>query len=205
LKKLILLRHASHAELGRALSGRSEIALDERGRAQARVLCWSLAAMPLASLHSSPRRRALETIAPLANTRSLPVHSAPALDEIAFGRFTGKSFHSLDADLDWHVWNAQRGTARCPGGETMAEAAARAVDYVESLDSAAFPALMVTHCDIIRAIVGITLRTGFDRLFDLACDPASWTVLDVSGSAWRLLAQNQTAGKASMRCDTGPS
>ena len=114
-----------------------------------------------------------------------------ALDEIDFGRFTGKTFEMLDNDPEWHRWNAQRGTARCPGGETMAQAAERAIAYVENLETAAFPALLVTHCDIIRALAAWTLGRSLDELLELSCEPASRTTFDVANGHWRLLALNE--------------
>lgn len=187
MKKLILMRHAAHAELGHVLSGRSQIPLNDRGRAQAAQLPALLSDMPICSLHSSPRCRALQTAAPLARARGLPVEFSPALDEIDFGEFTGKSFLSLQNDPDWLHWNAWRSDARCPGGETMREAADRATAYIDSLEPASFTALVVTHCDIIRALVSIARGSGISGLFDLDCEPASWSSLDVTEPLWRVL------------------
>ncbi|MDF2638647.1 MAG: hypothetical protein K0R64_1631 [Novosphingobium lindaniclasticum] len=191
MKTLILVRHGHHAEIGRVLSGRSEIGLDAQGLAQARSLAAALSAVRLASLHSSPQRRALETVAPLARQVDLPVTADAALDEIDFGSFTGKPFESLDNDPEWHCWNAQRSAARCPGGETMTEAAERAIAYVEGLEAPAFPALLVTHCDIIRALAALTLGRSLDALLELPCEPASRTTFDVANGHWRLLALNE--------------
>jgi len=185
---LHLLRHGTHAEVGKRLSGRSEIALDERGRAEAAALAPALDSLPIASIHSSPRRRALETAAPLAERRGFPVHIAPALDEIDFGIFAGRDFVELDADSDWMRWNAERPRFRCPGGETMAEAVERAWSYLSALPAEAMPALCVTHCDVIRGIVAA--RLGLDGIFALGCDPASLTSLAIEGDGVRLLTLN---------------
>jgi ribonuclease H / adenosylcobalamin/alpha-ribazole phosphatase len=194
MRTVILARHGTHAEVGHVLSGRSEIALSGQGQAEAEALAHALEGTPIASLHSSPRRRARETIAPLAARRGLEVRIAPALDELDFGAFTGKAFAALDGEADWKRWNAERGTARCPGGETMSEAVARAWGYLDALPDEAFPALCVSHCDVIRGIVAQLLGLGFERMFQLGCDPASRTVLDWRAGDMRLVALNVGVG-----------
>jgi ribonuclease H / adenosylcobalamin/alpha-ribazole phosphatase len=194
MRTVLLARHASHAEVGRVLSGRSDIALSEAGCAEADALAEMLEGTPMASLHVSPRVRARQTAAPVAAARGLTARIAPALDEIDFGRFTGQSFAALDArDPDWLAWNAHRSTARCPGGETMAEAVGRARDYLEGLPAEAFPALCVSHCDVIRGLVADGLGLPLDRLFAFDCDPASLTTLTWSDAGMRVVALNQRA------------
>ncbi|MFD1611612.1 histidine phosphatase family protein [Sphingomonas tabacisoli] len=188
-----LIRHGSHQEVGKVLSGRSEIALDETGRTDADNVVELLADLPIVSLHSSPRRRAWETSLPLARSRGLDVRRANALDEIDFGGFSGRAFATLDPDPDWRRWNGERATARCPGGETMGEAVARARAYLLSLPQAATPAVCVTHCDIIRGVVADQLGLGLDSLFRFDCDPGSLTTLTLDAGGTRLLTLNAQA------------
>jgi ribonuclease H / adenosylcobalamin/alpha-ribazole phosphatase len=186
-----LVRHATHDEVGRVLSGRSEIALNATGRAQAASLALSSEGTAIASIHSSPRRRAMQTAQPLADARGLQVQVAPALDEIDFGAFTGRGFATLDEDPDWYRWNAERATARCPGGETMGEAIERAVRYLYAIPPASTPALCVTHCDIIRGVVADLMGMPLDRVFSLDCEPASWTTLALDAGNVRLVTLNR--------------
>lgn len=190
MRILHLVRHGSHAEVGHVLSGRSEIALDGRGRAEAAALAARLGGTAVASIHSSPRRRTRETAEALAEGRGLPVHVAAALDEIDFGAFAGRSFASLDRDPEWRRWNAERGSARCPGGETMADAVARAAGYLAAIPADATPALCVSHCDVIRGVVAHLLGLPFDRMFQLGCAPASLTTIAINGDDWRLQSLN---------------
>jgi len=192
MKRLIhLVRHGRHAEIGHVLSGRSEIGLSDVGHAQADVTAAHLARGPIASIHSSPRRRARETAAPVAARTGLPVLIANALDEIDFGRFTGMPFDALADDLDWQAWNTERATARCPGGETMGEAIDRVWSYIGALPETQTPALCVSHCDIIRGLVATVIGLDFGRIFALDCDPASVTTLVLDGSDARLVGLNQ--------------
>lgn len=187
---LLLARHGAHAEVGHVLSGRSEIALSERGHDEAAALARHLAGVELSAIYASPRRRTVETAAAVAQPRGIAVVDAPALDEIDFGAFAGRDFAALAEDPDWQRWNAERGSARCPGGETMAEAVARAVGFLASVGAGT--TLCVTHCDIIRGAVAHWLGLGFERMFQLGCDPGSVTTLalDERGGA-TLVALNE--------------
>ncbi len=191
MRRVTLVRHGAHAEIGRVLSGRSEIGLSAQGLAEAAALAGALDGVVLASLHASPRRRARQTIAPLAARRGSVVRIAPALDEVDFGNFAGREFAALDNEPDWQNWNAERGTARCPGGETMTEAVVRVVDYLDALAPDDFPALCVTHGDIIRGLVADRLGLGVEQLFRFDCDPASRTTLDLAERGARLVALNE--------------
>jgi broad specificity phosphatase PhoE len=188
---VILVRHGTHREVGKVLSGRSDIGLSEVGRAETRALVDALDNSAVASLHSSPRRRAAETIAPIAERRGLAVQTAPALDEIDFGTFAGRRFAELDGDPEWFRWNAERGSAHCPDGETMGEAIARASAYIQALSPQDSPAVCVTHCDIIRGLVAQQLGLSLDRLFAFDCAPASRTTLELSSGGVRLIALNE--------------
>ena len=190
-RTILLARHGIHAEVGHILSGRSEIALADESRAQAERLAWWLSRMPLSSIHTSPRARTQQTAAPAAARAGLVPVVAPALDEIDFGAFTGRDFASLDADADWQRWNAERDTARCPNGETMAEAVERAWRYIHAIPTDKAPALCVTHCDVIRGLVARHLGVSFTRIYGFDCDPGSVTTLQLSNAGTRLVALNE--------------
>ncbi len=191
MKTILLARHGTHAEVGRFLSGRSDIALSQPGAIEAEALAGYLSGRPLAAIHSSPRRRTRQTADAVAHRTGLAVQTAPALDEIDFGRFGGKSFAALGEDDAWQRWNAERDTARCPNGETMREAVDRALAFLTALPSSAAPILCVTHCDIIRGIVAHVLGLPFSRMFALDCAPASLTTIAMDGRDTRLVTLNE--------------
>ncbi len=188
---VLLARHGHHGEVGRILSGRSEISLDEIGRAEAATLARLVEPRGVTRILSSPRARTMETAAAIGAVLAMPVEVAPALDEVDFGRFTGRPFASLDGDADWRRWNAARDTARCPGGETMGEAAARAVGLVAALGAGV--TLCVSHCDVIRGVVAHYLGMPMARIFQLGCDPGSLTTLMLEGDGARLVTLNERA------------
>ena len=153
---IILVRHAAHAHVGHTLSGRqAALPLTEAGEVQARALAMRLSRTELVAVHSSPLLRAQQTARTIVAGRDLGVETVEALTEIDFGDWTGKRFDELEGDPVWGRWNEQRGQASVPGGETMLAAQARAMAHVRSTarmyDGGTL--LMVSHCDIIRAVL----------------------------------------------------
>jgi len=192
---ILLIRHAAHSHLGSILSGRTPgIALSETGRAQAARLAQALASEPIDCLQSSPVQRARETAAAVAARHpGLAVETCPALDELDFGDWSGRAFTELADDPRWSGWNAQRSAARAPGGESMAEAQARAWAHVEAM-AAARPGAriaMVSHCDVIRALVARVLDLSLDRLLRFDIEPASVSRLAVGPWGAKLTGLNE--------------
>ena len=127
-----LVRHASHAELGDVLSGRSDIGLSAAGQEEAVRVANALARRSPRAIHSSPRRRAAETAHAIASCAQADMHIVDALDEIDFGAWAGARFATLANDPAWHWWNRARSSATPPGGETMVEVVERGVRHIES-------------------------------------------------------------------------
>lgn len=182
--RIFLIRHAEHAELGRTLTGRrTDVRLSEAGERQADATGAKLSGMGVGRIFSSPRERALQTARTIAQHCDAEVEIAAELDEIDFGAWSGRRFEELACDPLWRRWNEERGGCRAPGGETMSEAACRAVALVERLagEAAAKDAALVTHCDIIRGIVAHYLGVPLDNLLRFDVDPASITTLTAGG------------------------
>lgn len=179
-----LLRHGAHGDVGQRLTGRlPDGGLVDAGRAQAEDAARRLASDPPSAIYSSPRRRTLETAAILGKAFALPVTECEALDEIDFGAFEGRSFADLEGEPAWREWNAHRSTARCPGGETMGEAQARALALAFEVASRHKRApLLVTHCDIIRALHCWADRKSLDQILDVDCPPGSLSNLDLGAT-----------------------
>jgi broad specificity phosphatase PhoE len=177
-----LLRHGAHADVGRRLTGRGpDHGLTAEGREQVLRAAQQLTSSPPAAIYSSPRRRTRETADIVGEHFGLSVFEVPALDEIDFGEWTGRDFAQLDRDPRWYEWNAERSNARCPGGESQSEAQARAlaVAFEASARHGSSP-LLVTHCDIVRALVCWAERRSLDDIHSVACEPGSLTRLDLA-------------------------
>jgi probable phosphoglycerate mutase len=193
---ILLVRHAAHGDLGTVLSGRREdLPLTSEGVMQARELGRRLAAAPPDAIHASPVQRAQETAGAIAHACGREVQTVAALDEIDFGDWTGRSFADLSGTEDWERWNCHRSQARAPGGESMAAAQQRAMDHLMDAASrfAGGTVAMVTHCDIVRAVVAAVLGLSLDCILQFDVGPAS--VSRVAAGNWgvRLMSLNEGA------------
>lgn len=152
-----------------------------------------LARETVAAVHSSPLDRTRATAAAIAAHHGHAVQLAPDLNEIDFGDWNGCSFDELEGDPDWRRWNSARASSRPPGGEAMAEAQARAVAHVERSAAAHDGAgvVLVSHCDIIRAVVAHYLGLPLDHLLRFDIDPASVSTLVVGGWGGRVISLNE--------------
>lgn len=195
--RLLLLRHAAHGDVGQRLTGRADgRPLTAEGEAQAAALARRLAGEGLAEVRTSPRLRARQTAEAVARAAGAPLVEEPLLDEIDFGAWTGAAFADLDGDPDWERWNRARGGARPPGGEAMAEAAARAARLAQGL-AAGRPGeaiALVTHADLIRGLVATVLGMPLDNLLRLEVAPASVTRIDAAPWGMTLTGLNHTGG-----------
>jgi broad specificity phosphatase PhoE len=116
------------------------------------------------------------------------------MDEIDFGEWRGRSFAELDADPRWAAWNAQRGTARPPGGEAMHEAQSRVLRWIGTLAEThgEGTVVAVSHADVIKAAVLAHLGLGLDAHHRLEVAPASLSALSLWPGGGRLLFLNET-------------
>lgn len=186
-----LVRHAQHDAPGKRLAGRSpKVRLSAEGRAQAAALAERLAGESWVAVQTSPLERCAETAALIAGRLGAKLERVDALNEIDFGVWSGRSFAELEHDPHWTAWNAWRGAARCPGGESMLEAQARIVRHLERLPAGSV--ILVTHGDVIRAAVCWALGAALDLIqrFDIA--PASWSAIELGRGAPRVLWLNRT-------------
>lgn len=189
-----LVRHAAHDLLGRILTGRMpQIHLGEAGRRQARLLGRHFARLGVTAVQTSPRERAAETAWPIAFQAQLPLETVAALDEIDMGEWTGRSFEGLSSDLAWHRWNSSRSTARCPGGESMAEVQARVLDHLAA-QRARYPEgriVMVSHADVIKAGLLHFLGRSLDEFWTFEIAPAAISTVVLDGDGARVIGVNE--------------
>ncbi|MDT9600392.1 histidine phosphatase family protein [Sphingosinicella rhizophila] len=191
---ILLIRHASHVELGRTLSGRRrDVALSKDGLRQADIVSDLLSTSPITGIYSSPRERAYYTARSIAERHELKVQIVDALDEVDFGEWSGLGFDELEGDALWCEWNESRATARPPAGESMAEAVERATAALRWLarEHEGQMFACVTHCDIIRGIIAHYLGLSLDNMLRFDIDPASVSRLMLGDWGARIMTINE--------------
>ena len=174
---LVLVRHGLTAMTGPVLAGWTpDLHLDERGQAQAAALGARLATVPFAAVVSSPLDRCLETAAALGR----PVEVDERLGECRYGDWTGKELKVLAKDPLWRQVQAHPSAVTFPGGESLREVSARAVDAVRDWNARLGPDatwVACSHGDVIKAVVADALGLHLDQFQRIVVDPCSVTVV----------------------------
>lgn len=217
---IVLLRHGvSSANTAGILAGRGPgVSLTDQGVSALRDTLRMLPQQHFARLLHSPLLRCEETAQIAASTVS--VDSVAAVDdliELDYGNWTGRSLKELGSEELWKTVIEHASQARFPGGESIAEAAERAVSRVRTVvdelraeeredaderkrsgDNREGPdsrwAMLVSHGDIIKAIIADALAMPLDDFQRISVAPGSFTVIDFSGPRPVLTAMSVTAG-----------
>jgi probable phosphoglycerate mutase len=188
-----LVRHGHHALLGRTLCGRMRgVELDDLGRDEVARCVETIAPAP-AVIQSSPQRRCMQSACILGAHFKLPVEIVPALDELDYGEWTGRSFEDLAGDPRWSRWNGRRGASRPPRGESMRALQRRIVAHLEQLrgDRNADIVVAVSHAEPIRAALLHYSCRQLDDFLSIAIEPASVSTLGMDHGAVRIRGINQ--------------
>ncbi len=197
---LVLVRHATTAATGKRLGGWTPgVHLDEAGREQAQATAERLAALPVTAVYASPLERTQETAKAIAKPHGLRVRTRKAIGEVDYGEWTDKPLGQLRRRKAWATIQATPSRVTFPGGESIRGAQARAVDATEGL-AAAHPEetiVVVSHADVIKAVVAHHLGMPLDTFQRLVIAPASVTVLGLpQGGPPSLLRCNDTGALA---------
>ena len=194
---VVLVRHAhSQANAAGILSGRRpNIALSEKGRTQAQELAARLGELKVKELRVSPMQRCIETIDPWLSTKSrIRRIEDHGITEVDYGKWSGRTLRSLSREKLWKIVQENPSRVFFPDGEGMANMQARAIESMHlALSSTGTGAVvMVSHGDVIKALVAANLGMRLDDFQRIIIDPASVTVFDFSSKTPRLLLLNDS-------------
>lgn len=177
----ILIRHGMTDAVNHTIAGRTPgVNLNAAGIEQAARLAAHLSAQHITHIYSSPLERARQTAEPIARAANCEVQISEPFDELDFGAWTNRTLAELDPLPEWKRFNAHRSTTAPPGGELMLHVQERTVAELErlrALHKDAFVAI-VSHADVIRALLAHLLGAPLDMLLRLYIDPASFSVIE---------------------------
>jgi probable phosphoglycerate mutase len=143
--ELVLIRHGeTEWSRERKHTGRTDVALTEHGRAQARHIADAVESFDFTHEFSSPLARALET----ARLVGLDPQIEPALLEWDYGRYEGLTTAEIRVtEPGWSVW-----THPIHGGEAIADVAARVDGLLARLVDFEGPIALVAHAHLLRIL-----------------------------------------------------
>jgi broad specificity phosphatase PhoE len=183
MSRLILIRHASTDEMNTVLCGRKPgVHLSQYGVFQAKQMGESIRKLRVAEIVTGPLERAVETAHHMAADVNCPVIISAAFDECDFGEWTGLPFSSLETVPGWIRFNSFRSLLSAPSGESLYDVQYRAIIGIRRFmqERSELDRIVVTHADVIRAVLCFFLASPLDLHLRYALNPASFTVLDVN-------------------------
>lgn len=227
---IVLLRHGlSTANTAGILAGRAPgVSLTDQGVSALESTLRMLPHRGFSRLLHSPLQRCEQTARLAASHAEFAAIEADEdIIELDYGEWTGRSLRDLASEPEWKTVVEHASQAQFPGGESIAEAADRAVGRVRSVveelraeeaarrveaeaaaavEAAAAAgrespatadirqwAMLVSHGDIIKAIIADALGMPLDDFQRIAVAPGSFTVIDYSGRHPVLTAMSVTA------------
>ncbi len=203
---VLLIRHGrTKANAEGVLAGWTPgVVLDEKGEEQARALGRRMAAVKLAAVITSPLERTVQTADLMLEAAGfeVPRHVDERVGECRYGDWTGVSLKSLAKDPMWKVVQAHPSAAVFPGpeGESMAAMQARAVGAVRQWnttlgDDAVYA--VVSHGDVIKAILADAMGNHLDQFQRIVVDPASVSIVTYTPTRPFLVRTNDIGGDLS--------
>ncbi|KAB7623875.1 histidine phosphatase family protein [Verminephrobacter sp. Larva24] len=182
---IIAIRHGETAwNVDTRIQGHLDIPLNDTGLWQAEQLARALAGEPIAAIYTSDLQRAHATAQAVARTTGAPLTAEPGLRERSFGRFQGRTFAQIEAELpaDALRWRKRDPHYAPEGGESLLTLHAR----IERTSAAlAQPHLdeqivLVAHGGVLDALYRLATRQDIQaprtwQLSNAAINRLLWT------------------------------
>jgi probable phosphomutase (TIGR03848 family) len=181
---LILVRHGrTQANASGILAGWTPgVHLDDQGQAQATAVAERLRPLSLSAIVTSPLERTVQTAEAIDQAQRRPpgLQVDDRLGECRYGEWTNRPLAELSKMPLWRTVQERPSAVTFPEGESLPAMQARALaavyDWNGRLGDKATYA-MVSHGDVIKAIVADALGTHLDQFQRIVVDPASVSVI----------------------------
>ena len=179
---MLLLRHGeTPLSVDKRFSGRGDVALTERGLAQARAAAKRLTSYDVSAVVSSPLRRARQTADEVADALGLKVSEEPALAETDFGEWEGLTFAEVRQRWPEQMrqWLASPDVAPV-GGESFTATFDRVRRGRDAVIAAhrGETVVVVSHVTPIKTLLRQALDAPAHALYRMHLDTASLSVTD---------------------------
>jgi probable phosphoglycerate mutase len=199
MPQIYLLRHAeSEANARGILAGRDySVDLTAKGFKDSRKIKSRLAKIDFTRVYSSPITRCVQTITPyLDSNPRIDVTLTESLIEMDYGLWSGKKLASLSKKKEWSLIQNRPGEFTFPNGESFQEMRRRLKSFLNSLIDTDGPILIVSHGDIIKMALTITLDLPLNKFQNFVVAPASISTIDYSQKSKSVISTNQRITEA---------
>jgi len=173
--RLFLVRHGESTQSARRLySGRRDVPLTERGRAQARRAGERLRDAGVDAIYSSPLSRAADTARLIGEATGVPVRVDERLTEVDYGPLEGLDREGARERFgeSYQAWREDPMGSPVPGIEPLPKALERARSATAEVLAAAHSPVIVGHQGILRLVLAALGRIEPQDYFKTRLDEA---------------------------------
>jgi phosphoserine phosphatase len=196
--KILLTRHG-HVEgiEPERFRGRAELALTERGVAEAQALGRRIAAgwKPV-EVYTSALQRCVATGASIARACGIGAAPLPGLMDIDYGQWQMRTHDEVKAEAPeaYRLWKTAPQRVRFPDGESLQDLFARTADVLRLVleRHVGETVVLVGHDSVNRALLLQLLDAPLSAYGRLAQDPATLNEVDIEDGAVRIVRINDT-------------
>ena len=204
---VVLVRHGrTTANASGILAGWTEgVLLDETGRRQAAEVAERLSVVTLAGIVSSPLERTRETAEAIhaaqpGRKSRLDIQEDNQVGECHYGEWTGRELKKLAKDPLWRSVQSHPSSVTFPGGESMTAMQQRATSAIRRWNAhfgEKSVYAVVSHGDVIKAILADALGTHLDLFQRICVDPCSISIVDYTNERPFVLRSNDVGSDLS--------
>jgi broad specificity phosphatase PhoE len=196
--EIILVRHGeTQWNAAEVFRGRADIALNENGFAQAKLLGEYLKHEDIGAVYSGPLQRAVKTAEALAAPHNLPVNITGSLNDIDCGKWEGLPLTEVKEkyEEDYQDWLDTPEQVRIPGGETLDEVTNRAMPFIwEAIKKTEKGKIvLVSHRAVHKVLVTALLDMDNSAFWSFKLDTAGLTRFTFDGRRFIMTAFNDTS------------
>jgi|SRR5579862_677833 len=198
MAKIILIRHG-HVEgiAPERFRGRRDIDLSELGRRQAQTMAQRVLQLwRPAALYSSPLKRCLQTLEPIATRLALPVRVTPELNDLHYGDWEWLTYEEARSRSPalFARWFAAPQLVKFPNGESLQDLLARVADVVRLVCERheRETVVVVGHASVNRALLLQMLDQPLSAYWRFAQDPCGVSEIDLTAESATLQRLNET-------------
>jgi alpha-ribazole phosphatase len=198
-RDIYLLRHGdTRIDAVRRYIGRTDIALNESGREQARWWKAVLANISFSRIICSDLGRTRETAGIIAEGRDITLDLCSELREIDLGEWDGLTVDEVKRRFpaEYEKRGANPAGFRPEGGESFSDVSGRAVPVLEQVtrNTAGGNVLIVGHAGVNRVLLCYLLEMPLSNLFRLGQDFACLNIIRCANNSVRIRALNIPPG-----------
>ncbi len=203
---VLFIRHGeSVANRRNIFAGHLDVELEEQGFLQAEKTAEFIAEKyKVDKIYSSDLQRAYYTAKALSDRIGVSVIKEKAFREIDGGEWDEKNFDSLDALFpeEFGIWRRDLKNARCTGGESVREVAARVFTAAKRIctENEGKTIAIFSHVTPIRCMECMVRDGSVEKIEDYTwVSNASVSEFFVENGTWKVIRMSQDAHLSGMR------